>query len=677
VPRGDGENVWDAVERVPTVENADWRRFQIRSANCGVRSEKAGKTSNVQSRLAGPNIEWGRSREQPGRSEPPHVGSYIFNGTAVWRGGIGGGGDGGEGGAGDVVGGLGGVHGQAARAVQVEVTDKGELAGDFLGGKFALAGENGRGIGFEGDDEVRPGEQGQEGVEQPLRAGVFDGGGVELIIEKIAVGHDQIIAPEQRADAKERGEIRDEDVFDETERGEEGVERGFGQERLARGLAKIGEGKFEGVEDLGPPVVIAHAVETGVGGGEAGEVAGQGGLAGAIEADEDDGESAPAVAGRAGLPLLLKDGGDEFDDQGAQAAFAIGGRRAGFGHVAGADMGEAGAPAGIFEAKKGAGSVEQAGMGFDDAAEVGVVRKPVEPDEEAALEEGAQAAELEAQFPAQRDVSAGGEILYLDETFLLGEKKLQFVHQPAEIVVLPRRGDEEERNARRFAQTFPETPDVGAKVGGAGAQRRRAGGGLGDEGAPEPRAERRVEIGLQDARMQFGERGADAAEGVAVEAAEFLRIAATAVKSGELPAVAVAEVAAPGDLAEQDGRLMARVRHVKIVLLLPRLENNGGGQDGKNAPAQFSLEINADETAMRIPKNIRIVDVTRAMDETLAGGGGGGAQDGFETREVALLDDQINVRGGVREDVVVVAEHAITDAVRLERTKQAVQKFFA
>ena len=63
--------------------------------------------------------------------------------------------------------------------MQVEVADEGDLAGDFLGRKFAFAGGEGRGVGFEGDDEVGPGEERQQGVEQPLGAGVFDGGGVE------------------------------------------------------------------------------------------------------------------------------------------------------------------------------------------------------------------------------------------------------------------------------------------------------------------------------------------------------------------------------------------------------------------------------------------------------------------------------------------------------------------
>ena len=106
------------------------------------------------------------------------------------------------------------------------------------------------------------------------------------------------------------------------------------------------------------------------------------------------------------------------------------------------------------------------------------MREPVKADEEAALEERAQAAELEAGLRAQRNGSRAGEINGLDEAFLGREKKFEFAHQLAEIAVLAGRGGEEQGNARGLADAFPQPAGIIGEVDGEIAQRRRTGHGL-------------------------------------------------------------------------------------------------------------------------------------------------------------------------------------------------------
>src|SRR5438094_460315 len=110
---------------------------------------------------------------------------------------------------------------------------------------------------------------------------------------------------------------------------------------------------------------------------------------------------------------------------------------------------------------------------------------------------------------------------------------------------------------------------------------------------------------------------------------------------------------------KQDGRLMPGVRNVKTITFAPQSDYRHGTEHGKKSPTHFGLDINTKEGPLWMPVNVGIIDISGLMDKGAVAGVGGGIEALLERLQVFRADGQVNIRRGILENILVVAQHAI------------------
>ena len=119
---------------------------------------------------------------------------------------------------------------------------------------------------------------------------------------------------------------------------------------------------------------------------------------------------------------------------------------------------------------------------------------------------------------------------------------------------------------------------------------------------------------------------------------------------------------------------MARVRNVEFAVPASLSDHRFGRDDREDPPTNLGIEIDAQETSVGMRVNLRVVDIPRAMDQPVAGACRSFGQAIRETRDIRRLDDQIDIRGEVVVDALVVALNAVGNLAPIQPREERGQK---
>ena len=142
------------------------------------------------------------------------------------------------------------------------------------------------------------------------------------------------------------------------------------------------------------------------------------------------------------------------------------------------------------------------------------------------------------------------------------------------------------------------------------------------------------------------------------------------VKPAQLLPIAGAQFTAFDGGQPEDRRLVPRMGDVNHPGLPAQCNYRFGGENGKNPPAELRVEVHPDKAALGMPIDVRVIDVSRSLDQPVAGHRRCFRQSSLQTPHVFRLNNKINIQRIVFEQILVISEHAITNSFPVEDLKQ-------
>ena len=142
------------------------------------------------------------------------------------------------------------------------------------------------------------------------------------------------------------------------------------------------------------------------------------------------------------------------------------------------------------------------------------------------------------------------------------------------------------------------------------------------------------------------------------------------VKPAQSLPIARAQFTALDGSQPEDRRFVPRMGDVKRPGLPAQRNYRFGGEDRKYPPAKLGVKVHPDKAALRMPIDVRVIDVSRSLDQPVAGRRRGFRQSILQTPHVFRLDSEINVRRIVFKKVFIIPQHAITNPFPFEDSEQ-------
>jgi hypothetical protein len=109
--------------------------------------------------------------------------------------------------------------------------------------------------------------------------------------------------------------------------------------------------------------------------------------------------------------------------------------------------------------------------------------------------------------------------------------------------------------------------------------------------------------------------------------------------------------------------------NVKKIFFPPQADHRAGRQCGKKSPAHLHLDINAQQGAIGVSIDEGIIYIPGLVNELMAGFGGRFPKARPKPGHIFFLDDQVDVRGVVVIDVLIIAEDAVRKFFAFQNTK--------